>query len=103
MFTREIDVIILGAGAAGLAAARDLSGAGISCALLEARNRMGGRIHTLHDPAWPVPVEIGAEFVHGKPPDTWRIIRAAGLAACEVRESHHHFEHGRLIQKDDFW
>ncbi|HEV7239093.1 MAG TPA: FAD-dependent oxidoreductase [Thermoanaerobaculia bacterium] len=59
------DVVIIGAGAAGLAAARSLSGAGQRVCLIEARPRVGGRIHTLHLPDLPLPIELGAEFIHG--------------------------------------
>src|SRR5688572_283754 len=61
------DIIILGAGAAGLAAARRLSGAGLRLIVLEARNRLGGRIDTRHIASWPSPLERGAEFIHGRP------------------------------------
>src|SRR5947209_4714369 len=56
------DVIILGAGVAGLAAARRVAAAGRRVLILEARDRVGGRIHTLRPPGWPGPVEAGAEF-----------------------------------------
>ncbi len=61
-------MVILGAGAAGLAAFRHLRDAGCDAVLLEARDRLGGRIWTLHPPAWPAPVELGAEFVHSELP-----------------------------------
>jgi monoamine oxidase len=64
------DVIIIGAGASGLAAANILSAAGSNVVILEGRDRIGGRIETLHDPAWPLPIERGAEFIHGKPRET---------------------------------
>ena len=66
----KLDVAIIGAGAAGLAAAKTLSSAGLDICVLEARDRIGGRIHTHHDPAIDVPIELGAEFVHGRPPET---------------------------------
>ncbi len=64
------DVIIIGGGVAGLAAADYLSSEGKSVLLLEGRDRIGGRIETRHDPAWPIPIERGAEFIHGKPSET---------------------------------
>jgi len=50
-----LDVIILGAGVAGLSAAIDLSQAGTKVSIIEARNRVGGRILTEHDPATKIP------------------------------------------------
>jgi monoamine oxidase len=59
-------VLVIGAGAAGLAAARDLRSGGASVLVLEARDAIGGRIRTVRDEGWPV-LEAGAEFVHGAP------------------------------------
>ena len=61
-----LDVAVIGAGAAGLAAARELSGAGRRVVVLEARERIGGRIFTLHPPDFALPIELGAEFIHGE-------------------------------------
>ena len=63
-----VDVIIIGAGAAGLAAARIISKTGKTVTVLEARNRAGGRIYTLHNDDFSFPVEAGAEFIHGNLP-----------------------------------
>jgi len=78
------DVIIVGAGVAGLAAAGELSRAGLKVILLEARDRIGGRILTVHPPAVNFPVELGAEFVHGLSDEIWDIVRAADLPTHEV-------------------
>ncbi|HKG61718.1 MAG TPA: FAD-dependent oxidoreductase [Pyrinomonadaceae bacterium] len=77
----DADVLIIGAGAAGLAAARELSRAGISVIVVEARDRIGGRINT-HFASWPI--ELGADFVHGKPPETLQIAERAHRAVREV-------------------
>jgi monoamine oxidase len=72
-------VIIVGAGASGLAAAHHLTAHGIGVTVLEARNRPGGRIHTIHDSDFSFPVEGGAEFVHGDLPETLRLLAEAGI------------------------
>lgn len=95
------DVVILGAGAAGLTAARRLSGAGLRCVVLEARDRIGGRIHTIHDPLSTVPIELGAEFVHGRPRETREAIRAARLTAVDVTGEHWRHFRGKLSKMKD--
>lgn len=83
-----VDVVVVGAGIAGLAAAEQLAQAGRRVLLLEARTRLGGRIHTVDDPALGRPVELGAEFVHGRPVDLVALIRECGLALESVPERH---------------
>lgn len=78
-----LDVLILGAGASGLAAGRQLHDAGQRILLLEARNRIGGRVFTDRSFA-PVPVELGAEFIHGHQAATWDYVRAAGLPTVAI-------------------
>lgn len=93
------DVLIVGAGAAGLAAARVLTAAGLRVAILEARDRIGGRILTAHQSVpglGRVPIELGAEFVHGLPASSWDVIREAQLATYELDGSHLCFEDSRL-------
>jgi monoamine oxidase len=101
--TPEIfDCLILGAGAAGLAAAADLVAVGKKILVLEARDRIGGRIHTSHDSSWPIPIDRGAEFVHGKPTETWKIISAANLLAYDVPDSHWRFN-GKTLKQENFY
>ncbi len=84
------DVLILGAGVAGLAAAHALASSGLRVTILEARDRIGGRIFTLHPSECDFPVELGAEFVHGRPPELLDLLRDAnanlqhadGVDAC---------------------
>ncbi len=59
------DVIIAGGGAAGLAAGYRLARAGLKTAIIEARERVGGRILTMTDGDGSAPLELGAEFIHG--------------------------------------
>jgi monoamine oxidase len=84
MKARDCDVVIIGAGVAGLAAAGALSRAGKTVRCLEATDRIGGRILTVHDPLSPVAIELGAEFVHGRPPEIFDIIRNGPLTAHEL-------------------
>lgn len=81
-------VIVLGGGAAGLAAGRRLAEAGWRVTLLEARDRLGGRIDTRRPAGWPVPIECGAEFIHGRPQATCQLLRQAQLTALDVNIEH---------------
>jgi monoamine oxidase len=78
-------VIIIGAGVAGLAAAGQLGRAGVAVRVLEARDRIGGRVLTLLDPAGNCPIELGAEFIHGKPREIWDLLRKANVEITEVQ------------------
>jgi monoamine oxidase len=100
---RQPDAIVIGAGAAGLAAARRLAEAGARVDLLEARERIGGRIHTRRREGWPVPIELGAEFVHGRPPETFRIVREAGLLMDRLPDSHALVARGGVRESGEFF
>jgi monoamine oxidase len=78
------DVIVVGAGIAGLAAARTVAEAGLRVMLIEARDRVGGRIHTVPAAGGELPVELGAEFIHGLPPELIRLVDEAGLTRFEL-------------------
>lgn len=75
MAENHFHIIIVGAGAAGLAAAVELTKAGKKVAILEARSRVGGRINTIQPPGFDLPIEAGAEFVHGDLPVTLRMLK----------------------------
>lgn len=95
------DVVVLGAGAAGLAAARVLSQAGVSAIVLEARERVGGRIYTRDDVGLPVPVDLGGEFIHGASETSFALLRSAGAVAVDTQEGAFAFEDGELRDRGD--
>ncbi len=81
-------MIVIGAGVAGLAAAATLADAGVGTLILEARNRIGGRVHTHHERGFEAPIELGAEFVHGMVEPTLTMAAAAGLTLVEITGEH---------------
>ena len=95
------DVVVIGGGVAGLAAAVRLVEAGRRVILLEARARLGGRIHTLLDPATGHPVELGAEFIQGNPPELLAILKRADVPLLEVSEQHERARGGARLQLPD--
>ncbi len=95
----DADVIVIWAGAAGLAAARTLTAAGLDVLILEGRDRIGGRIYTVHVPGLP-PIELGAEFIHGKPGEIMDLVEAAGLATYSVDGKQFCYRDGRLGECD---
>ena len=97
------DAIIIGAGAAGLTAARELTRAGKHVKVLEASGRIGGRIFTSHDPLSGMPIELGAEFVHGEAKETTRLIEEARLATIDVSGTHHRSRNGRIESMGSTW
>ncbi|MDB4911888.1 MAG: amine oxidase [Gemmatimonadetes bacterium] len=101
--TQKTDVIIVGAGASGLAAARSLRERGVRVEVLEARDRIGGRIFTHRDPRAPAPIELGAEFVHGSAPEVMAIVREAGLLAVDVPDDRWEHRGRNRIPSRDFW
>src|SRR5438270_3124117 len=94
------DVIIIGAGVAGLTAARELTAAGARVLVLEARDRLGGRIMTHHTPDGPV--ELGAEFVHGAVEETLSVAREGALALRETDRAAPRVTHGDTGTTDFF-
>jgi len=77
----DADTVVIGAGAAGLAAARSLAGQSKRVILLEARDRVGGRVWSRPLSPAAVPAELGAEFIHGPAKETMALLRDAGTSA----------------------
>src|SRR5688572_6102190 len=76
----KYDVIIIGAGAAGLMAMKELIRSGSTVCLLEAASKPGGRIATIKEPGFAEEVETGAEFIHTELPLTTELLKKAGIA-----------------------
>jgi monoamine oxidase len=103
MRASRFDVIVVGAGAAGLAAAAELLRGGRSVLLLEARDRIGGRIWTRRETDFSVPIELGAEFVHGHAPLTRALLAQAGVRIIEATDSHWTLQEGRVLPANAFF
>lgn len=103
MAKASYDVLIIGAGAAGLAAAVELAHAGRSTLVLEARDRIGGRCWSRHIPGLPLAIELGAEFIHGRPAATLSHLREAGSAAVDAPRERWIVQDGTLAPRDDFF
>lgn len=98
----ETDVVIIGAGAAGLAAARTLREREIEFLLLEARDRVGGRAYTLQGQDG-APIELGAEFIHGAARSTRVLMREIGEAALPTDGDSFRLLRGHLEEAPDRW
>jgi monoamine oxidase len=93
------DVVIIGAGVAGLTAARALAESGRTVLLLEARDRVGGRVWTRHESESAVPVELGAEFIHGQIPLTLQLLQETGSAPARTDGAYWTLDRGRVQQR----
>jgi monoamine oxidase len=92
----DFDVIVIGAGMAGLAAARELSDGGKKVVVVEARDRIGGRMFTDHT-SMSVPIEYGCNVIHGENASTWDLVRKRGL------KTHHLTTVASREQSGDPW
>jgi len=95
---KNADVIVIGAGAAGLIAAYTLSKAGKKVIVLEARDRIGGRIHTISNESFFKHAELGAEFVHGNLPVTLQLLRKAHIEYISAEGEMWHYGNGKLAK-----
>ncbi|MGH7012959.1 MAG: flavin monoamine oxidase family protein [Stellaceae bacterium] len=80
----EFDVVVVGAGAAGLAAAKHLVSAGLAIKVVEARGRVGGRAHTVPT-GLGFAVDLGCEWLHSADINPWApIARTLGFTVDET-------------------
>src|ERR1700733_13554378 len=86
IYLMKYDTIIVGAGASGLTCARHLIDKGMKVLILEARPRVGGRILTVKDSHHRVPVELGAEFIHGAPKIIFEKLSSLGMPFYDASE-----------------
>ena len=94
-------IIVIGAGAAGLMAAYELSKNNKKVIVLEAAERLGGRIYTYTNNAFSEPVELGAEFIHGNLPLTLNLLKQAGIKYHAVKGKMFHVEKGKFKKGED--
>jgi monoamine oxidase len=95
----QCDVAIVGAGAAGLAAAETLALAGKTCVVLEARDRVGGRVHTQIGPSGGA-AELGPEFVHGRSTELRALLARFGVKVIDVTGSRVARRNGKATDGD---
>jgi monoamine oxidase len=69
--------------------------------ILEARDHVGGRAWTRHEPDLSAPIELGAEFIHGRAPETFELLREVGKAALDTSGAHWTLRDGKLVQNTE--
>ncbi|HKO51690.1 MAG TPA: NAD(P)/FAD-dependent oxidoreductase [Polyangiaceae bacterium] len=99
----EFDVVVLGAGMAGLTAARALADAKKRVLVLEAGSRVGGRVWTVPGILGALPSELGAEFVHGHAEPTLRLAREASVELVPLADRHVVKDGARFRKLPDPW
>src|SRR5690349_2791005 len=95
-------IIIIGAGAAGLMAARELSSQQKNIIILEANDRLGGRIWTISDNSFSQPVEAGAEFIHPNSDLTKQLLNEANISYNATKGRTLSVRNGEAKQQNDF-
>ena len=97
------DAIVIGAGASGLKAAADLARGGCSGLLIDARDRIGGRIWSRREPGLAVPLELGAEFIHGQAQPVFDLIARAAGAAVDTAGERWSLRGRELVPSDELF
>jgi len=99
----KADVIIIGGGASGLAAGKKIAKAGKKVFVLEARNRLGGRIHTLNVTGFSTHIEAGAEFVHGDMPATKSLLKEGDIEFFSTAGKYYRIKNGKFQKIRNLW
>lgn len=95
------EVLIVGAGLAGLGCAQALLQRGIKSLILEAKDRVGGRVFSKRQPLYSPPIEYGAEYLHGVNKNLMDLLGQRPFV--DVQDTHLYFSDGKLQEKKDFW
>ena len=101
--THTTEILIIGAGAAGLLAARQLATAGRAVLLVEARDRIGGRVHTFTPVGFTQALEAGAEFMHEPVPLTRALLAEAGMRWQATAGQSYQVTAGRMTDDESFF
>ena len=96
------EIIVIGAGAAGLMVARKLSREGKRVRVVEGRDRIGGRILTTEENGFSMRIEAGAEFIHGNLSETLRLLEEAGLTYHETSGAIYNAMQPDVHKQNDF-
>ena len=96
------DILIIGAGAAGLAAGLKLIRSGAGVTILEARDRTGGRIYTRSMENFSRPIEGGAEFVHGDLETTQSLLKQYNIKSVKTKGRWYSIKNGQAEQSNPF-
>lgn len=96
------DVIIVGAGASGLIAALETVQTGKTVAIIEAKEQVGGRVHTILDDRFDLPVELGAEFIHGNLKLTAMLLKKGSINYYKLTGTIWQNENGNFEEQNDF-
>lgn len=92
----KADAIIIGGGASGLSAGKEMAKASKKVCVLEARNRLGGRIHTLNVTGFSTHIEAGAEFIHGDMPATKSLLKEGGFEFNSIAGNYYRIKNGKF-------
>src|SRR5947209_13787933 len=100
MESMSFDVLVIGAGAAGMLAALEIALASRSVNVIEVKERTGGRMFTVME--GDLPIELGAEFVHGNLPLTQQLLKKAKANINKVEGNFWQHKDGQLNEQEDF-